>query len=175
MDVGFGSTQISLFDEEVLVSTQNLLLRVLRLSEMSAHWRVDYRKIPAIIDELVENELYTFRKIFLKEHQIETLIATGETMNYMISRGMHEKGGARFTAKEFGVFCEKLIGMSSEEIQERYELPQDYAEVLIPSAILYRKILDMTGASYIWAPGTTLCRWYRGRVRTGKPSGPLPS
>ncbi len=26
MDVGFGSTQISLFDEEVLVSTQNLLL-----------------------------------------------------------------------------------------------------------------------------------------------------
>ena len=75
----------------------------------------------------------------------------------MISRGMHEKGGARFTAKEFGVFCEKLIGMSSEEIQERYELPQDYAEVLIPSAILYRKILDMTGASYIWAPGTTLC------------------
>ena len=75
----------------------------------------------------------------------------------MISRGMHEKGGARFTAKEFGVFCEKLIGMSSEEIQERYELPQDYAEVLIPSAILYRKVLDMTGASYIWAPGTTLC------------------
>ena len=157
MDVGFGSTQLSLFDEEVLVSTQNLLLGVLRLSEMSAHWRVDYRKIPAIIDELVENELYTFRKIFLKEHQIETLIATGETMNYMISRGMHEKGGARFTAKEFGVFCEKLIGMSSEEIQERYELPQDYAEVLIPSAILYRKVLDMTGASYIWAPGTTLC------------------
>lgn len=157
MDVGFGSTQISLFNEEVLVSTQNLLLGVLRLSEMSAHWRVDYRKIPAIIDELVENELYTFRKIFLKEHQIETLIATGETMNYMISRGMHEKGGARFTAKEFGVFCEKLIGMSSEEIQERYELPQDYAEVLIPSAILYRKVLDMTGASYIWAPGTTLC------------------
>ena len=39
----------------------------------------------------------------------------------------------------------------------RYELPQDYAEVLIPSAILYRKVLDMTGASYIWAPGTTLC------------------
>ena len=54
------------------------------------------------------------------------------------------KKAARFTAKEFGVFCEKLIGMSSEEIQERYELPQDYAEVLIPSAILYRKVLDMT-------------------------------
>ncbi len=53
MDVGFGSTQISLFDEEVLVSTQNLLLGVLRLSERSAHWRGDEPKIPAIIDELV--------------------------------------------------------------------------------------------------------------------------
>ena len=93
----------------------------------------------------------------------------------MISRGMHEKGGARFTAKEFGVFCEKLIGMSSEEIQERYELPQDYAEVLIPSAILYRKILDMTGCFLYLGTGDDTLRWYRGRVRTGKPSGPLPS
>ena len=84
MDVGFGSTQISLFDKEGLVSTQNLLLGVLRLSEMSSRWRLDYRKIPEVIDELVENELYTLQKNYLKENKIETLIATGERFKYKV-------------------------------------------------------------------------------------------
>lgn len=157
MDVGFGSTQISLFDKEGLVSTQNLLLGVLRLSEMSSRWRLDYRKIPEIIDELVENELYTFQKIFLKENKIETLIATGETINYMVKRGMKEDNRDRFTAEEFSAFCRRLTQMSGEEIEDAYELSGDYAAVLVPSAILYRKVLEMTGASYIWTPGITLC------------------
>ena len=86
-----------------------------------------------------------------------------------------KKGGARFTAKEFGVFCEKLIGMSSEEIQERYELPQDYAEVLIPSDDSLPEGIRHDGRFLYLGTGDDPLRWYRGRVRTGKPSGPLPS
>ena len=63
MDVGFGSSQISLFDKDTLVSTQNLKLGVLRISEMAAHWRVNYRMVPEIIEEMVESELYTFKKM----------------------------------------------------------------------------------------------------------------
>ncbi len=157
MDVGFGSSQISLFEQEVLVSTQNLLLGVLRLSEMTSHWRLNYRAVPAVIDELVENELYTFKKIFLKEREIKTLIATGESINYMVRRGMKEKMRDRFTAEEFREFCDRLVTMSSDEIEEEYELSYDYAAVLIPSAILYRKVLEITKAEFIWAPGITLC------------------
>ena len=34
IDVGFGSTQISLFDKDTLVSTQNVVLGGLRIREM---------------------------------------------------------------------------------------------------------------------------------------------
>ena len=80
MDVGFGSSQISLFDKDTLVSTQNLKLGVLRISEMAAHWRVNYRMVPEIIEEMVESELYTFKKMYLKERQIRNLIVTGESI-----------------------------------------------------------------------------------------------
>lgn len=37
VDVGFGSMQVSLFDKDALISTQNLPLGVLRLRELLAH------------------------------------------------------------------------------------------------------------------------------------------
>lgn len=157
MDIGFGSSQISLFDKSSLVSTQNLLLGVLRISEMVSHWRVNHRLVPESIDELVENELYTFKKMYLKERQIKNLIVTGESINYMVRRGMKEKTRDRFTASQFKSFCSKVIQMPVDEIEVVYEMDHEYAAILIPSAIIYKKVLDMTGAENVWIPGITLC------------------
>lgn len=157
MDVGFGSTQISMFEDGVLAFTQNLLLGALRLSEMASHWRIDYRMIPSVIEEMVEYELRTFRKMYLKDRQIRTLIATGESINYMLKRGMKEKTRNLFTAGEFVQFCDHLCTMSLDEIEDEYELSREYAAILVPGSILYKKILEMTGAQQLWAPGITLC------------------
>ena len=74
VDVGFGSAQISLFDKDSLVATQNLPLGSLRLRSQLA-------KIPASVDghrlhieEIVDNELITFRKMYLRDRQITNLI-----------------------------------------------------------------------------------------------------
>lgn len=157
MDVGFGSSQISLFDKDTLVSTQNLKLGVLRISEMAAHWRVNYRMVPEIIEEMVESELYTFKKMYLKDRQIRNLIVTGESIIYMVRRGMKEKTRERFTAGQFKEFCTKLIHMTLDEIEDAYELEHDYAAILVPSAIIYKTLLDMIGAENVWTPGIRLC------------------
>ena len=157
VDVGFGSSQISLFDKDTLVSTQNLILGVLRLSEMAAHWKVNYHMIPEVIDELVDNELYTFKKMYLKDRQIKNLIATGESIIYMVKKGMKEANRDRFTAEQFKAFCKKLTSMSVDEIEDYYEIEHDYAALLIPGAIIYKKVLDMLGAESVWIPGIRLC------------------
>ena len=156
VDVGFGSSQISLFDKDTLVSTQNLILGVLRLSEMAAHWKVNYHMIPEVIDELVDNELYTFKKMYLKDRQIKNLIATGESIIYMVKKGMKEANRDRFTAEQFKAFCKKLTSMSVDEIEDYYEIEHDYAALLIPGAIIYKKVLDMLGAESVWIPGIRL-------------------
>ena len=45
VDVGFGSMQISLFDKDALISTQNLLLGVLRIREMMSNIQADIRTV----------------------------------------------------------------------------------------------------------------------------------
>ena len=67
IDVGFGSTQISLFDKDTLVSTQNVVLGGLRIREMISHWNLSPRETVPVIEELVDNELYPFRRMYLKD------------------------------------------------------------------------------------------------------------
>ena len=47
--------------------------------------------------------------------------------------------------------------MSVDEIEDYYEIEHDYAALLIPGAIIYKKVLDMLGAESVWIPGIRLC------------------
>lgn len=157
VDVGFGSSQISLFDKDTLVSTQNLMLGALRINEMAAHWPLSDKERPSVLEELVDNELHTFRKLYLKEREVKNLIATGESIIFIARRGLKATGTERFTAQQFDSFCGKLLSMSMTEIEETFELDQEFAQILIPSAVIYQRVLEMVGAQSVWVPGIRLC------------------
>ena len=157
LDVGFGSMQISLFDKNLLISTMNLPLGVLRLRGTLSALNTTVDRTEEIIGEMVEGELETYKKMYLKDRQIKNLIATGESIIYMVKKGMKEANRDRFTAEQFKAFCKKLTSMSVDEIEDYYEIEHDYAALLIPGAIIYKKVLDMLGAESVWIPGIRLC------------------
>ena len=157
VDVGFGSAQLSLFDKDSLVTTQNLPLGTLRVRGLLARIPATVEEHKQHIEEIVDNELFTFRKMYLKDRQIKNLIATGESIIYMVKKGMKEANRDRFTAEQFKAFCKKLTSMSVDEIEDYYEIEHDYAALLIPGAIIYKKVLDMLGAESVWIPGIRLC------------------
>ena len=63
VDMGFGSLQISLYDKDALVSTQNLPLGVLRLKHYMTQVQATARQEQSLIREIIDNELVTYRKI----------------------------------------------------------------------------------------------------------------
>ena len=65
-DVSFGSLQISLFDKDSLVSTQNIQQGILRLRETLAGVWSDRQTVRGIFEDMVDNELYAFKKMYLK-------------------------------------------------------------------------------------------------------------
>lgn len=157
VDVGFGSMQVSLFDKDALISTQNLMLGVLRIREMMGSVQTDSRMQTTLIEEMVDNELYTFSKVYLKDREIKNLIGIGESILYL-SRG--SRGGKpveRVTAEEFGFFYQKIVEMSLDQIQERFEVNAEYASLLLPAAIIFKRILELTRAELFWIPGIHLC------------------
>lgn len=149
--------QISLFDEKLLVSTENLPLGVLRIGELLKNVSSTAEGTRRITGEMVESELSNYQKMYLEERRIKHVIGTGENIMYLFR---YEDGGKPLqwvTREQFDRLYERLSGMNPEAVEEQFGVSAEYAPLLLPSAVIYKKFLEMTGAEAIWIPGTRLC------------------
>lgn len=77
VDVGGGSVQISLFDKDNLVTTQNIRMGSLRLRERLADVAERTVRYAAVVEELLDNELRTYKKLYLKDRNIQYVLLVG--------------------------------------------------------------------------------------------------
>lgn len=157
VDVGFGSMQVSLFDKDALVSTHNLMLGVLRIREMIGEVQANIQMQNTLIEEMVDNELDTFRKVYLKDREIKHLIGIGESILYLSRESNGGKSVEWITKQDFTTFYDKIKFLSLDQIQDRFGVNAEYAALLVPAAIIYKRVLKLMGAEMFWIPGIRLC------------------
>lgn len=159
VDAGFGSMQLSLFDKDALVTTQNLPLGALKIRGLISRIPTNVKTHQAIIREVVDNELFTFRKMYLKDREIKNLIGIGDNslVLYKQMMAVDKTMPDWMTAEDVERFYDALFKMSLQEMEELFGVNEDYAELMLPSAIIYKRILEITGAEQFWLPGVRLC------------------
>ena len=157
VDVGYGSMQISLFDKDALVSTQNLPFGVLRMREMLSGIRVTGKARLNLMSEMVDNELIIFRKMYLKDRPISNLIGIGDairTLAYQMRSEMAEgQRKDRITLEEFSRFFDRIKSMTTEQLEEIFDVDHEYATMMLPTVVIYKRIMETTGAGVMWIPG----------------------
>ncbi|HIV13614.1 MAG TPA: exopolyphosphatase, partial [Candidatus Pullilachnospira stercoravium] len=89
IDVGGGSSQISLFDKDMLVTTQNIRVGSLRLRERLQGLENEARHYEVLVEEFIRNEIVSFKKIHLKDRKIENVILIGDYLPRLL---VHETG-----------------------------------------------------------------------------------
>jgi len=149
---GFGSTQISLFDKDSLISTQNIPLGVLRLRSLMSKVRASSEVEQGLVSEVVDNELVTFRKIYLKDREVRHLIAVGDPVR-TIARQLEARDKERISVEEFNHLYEILCGMPRERVEEIFDVNSEMAANLFPAAAIFKRVLEITGAEIMWIPG----------------------
>ncbi len=161
-DVSFGSMQISLFDKDSLVSTQNLPLGVMRIGEILSRIPSHSQMQRSIVEEVVDKELGTYKKMYLKDRDmknrgIKNLIAIGELVLYLARDEVDTGMMNQISAQDFIAYADRLCQMSLDQVEERFGVNAGYASLLVPAAIIFRKVVEMTGAEMIWIPGIRMC------------------
>jgi exopolyphosphatase/guanosine-5'-triphosphate,3'-diphosphate pyrophosphatase len=151
LDVGGGSTQFSLYDKDTLVATQNVRMGSLRIREKLAGLSQYTTNIPALVNELIDSDMTNLSAQYIKNFKIKNIIAVGDYLNYM----QQERDGY-ITRDKFLGACDKVFRLSSDELAAKLGLPSEEASLLIPSLIIYKRIIEDTGAEYIWTPGVKL-------------------
>ena len=83
IDVGGESIQISLFDKDTLVSTQNIRIGTNRLKERLSNVFEQSGHFAQVVEEIANNALKTYRKLYLKDRKIENIILIGDYSPYI--------------------------------------------------------------------------------------------
>ncbi len=158
LDVGGGSIQLSLFDEETLISTQNMKLGVLRLKERLNTLGASMRQYETLIDEICMSQLNTYKKLYCKNKEIENIIIVDDYISTAINRKSSEH-----IVKDtpdiaiINKYIEMIGNTSRSELAASLGMSEDDIPLFYISILLLRCVMSTTGARTIWTPGVTLC------------------
>lgn len=156
VDVGGGSVQISLFDKDALVTTQNLKIGALRIRERLSQVESRTTHFASVISEMIGNELRSFKKLYLKERNIQNIILTSDYMTQFLNQQAHVDGRTSMSREEFLALYEQVVSVTSVQMAEEFGLPAENAALILPAMIIFQKFIEETGADTIWLPGHNL-------------------
>ncbi len=158
VDIGGGSIQISLFEKDTLVATQNLKTGVLRIHTTMEEVHATRLKYSELVSELVNSQLQVFSKLYLKDKKIENIIIIDDYVSPVIQKFKVGKGKEGYVSRDEYMEFIKLANYTSElDIAKKLNIPEDNVPLLYVSGVLIKCILEATKAENIWAPGITLC------------------
>lgn len=158
VDIGGGSLQISLFDRDSLVATQNIRLGILRIKDILHTLQPRKAQLEDVIGQLISRQLDAFRKLYLKDTKIDNIIVVDDYVSTIMrtGSGMVTKPGF-MEAKQFGAFLAELHSKTESELAAELGMEEENVEQLLISGMTIMSLIRMMGAELLWAPGVTLC------------------
>ncbi len=158
VDIGGGSIQVSLFDKDTLVSTQNMKLGVLRLRDHLTHLNASIRQYENLLNEMIDAQMAVYKKLYLRDREIRNIIVVDDYISMLlrkksINNEMTGYGGAELFEK----FREIYQTESISSLARRWNIAEEIMPLLYIALIMTKRIMETMGAELIWAPGVTLC------------------
>lgn len=152
VDVGGGSIQLSIFDKSNLVMTQNLKIGTMRMRERLSDVENRTVNFGYLMEEMISNELKNFKRLYLKDRDIKNVIMVGDYLTYML--GNAEKKSV--SREELLQIFQDMRKYTPEEITKATGVPIENVSLLYPSMLIYKQLMEETGAEMAWIPGVNL-------------------
>lgn len=157
LDIGGGSIQLSLFVKDSLTTTQNMRLGVLRLQDSIEHMNIRPGHFEEIIDERISSQLSVFKKLYLKDRQIENIIVMDDYISDVMERRLSGYTDDCIEVEKMEHYMKKMREKSSVEAARLLDIPEENVPLLFISSILLNRVAKVTGAKLVWVPGVALC------------------
>ncbi|MBQ0058675.1 MAG: HD domain-containing protein [Lachnospiraceae bacterium] len=155
IDLGGGSVQVSLFDKDALVTTQNMQLGSLRMREKLSEIGSRVRHYDEVVEQFIMRDISHFKKMYLGTRKIQNVILVGDYFTNLIFQNRTDDSKIE-SRQEFMDWYQQIITKTPAELAEELQVDEQMSSVVIPSAILYRCLIDELGADTIWLPGIQL-------------------
>ena len=166
VDIGGNSMQISVFDKDHLITTQNI--RVGKISTRERfHQAVEsshhYNKM---VTEVLEHELNGFAKLYKKDRPIQNLIVADPDLLELVRRRYEDILHAgppenpdvfEVSVETFESLYERMMKMSADDISVAFDISTPAAQLVMQSMLFIHCLLGRLGASKLWLMDVNIC------------------
>ncbi len=156
LDVSGGSIQISLFDKDNLITTQNVKLGSLRIREHLKSLENAQVRYETLVEELIRDEINGFSKMHLKDRKINNVILIGNNFTDSLLYTRQKEYREELSRETFMEWYKTVISNSPLELAVKIGIPMEYASLMIPTAIINKRLIEAMDADHIWVPGIRL-------------------
>ncbi|MEN8905035.1 MAG: HD domain-containing protein [Clostridiales bacterium] len=158
MHIGSGGVELSVFNKGSLKYADYIKIGALRLRGMLSELERKTMDFPSIMEEFIESRIEFLYKRF-KNFNIKYLIGLGGELKIIvkIAKKYGYDNNSNFINKEhLNLLYNNLKYTTTEQIINEYSIEQNDAEILLPSVIVFYKILNMINADGLYAPMLSL-------------------
>ena len=141
VDVGGGSTEISILSEGRMVSSQSYKIGTLRM----LHETDDY--VSSVLSQITADMQQAARNLGPTE-----MVGSGGNINKLYKL-VHEKSASQIlTAPELERIVDRLSGLTPQERMTQFKLKADRADVIVPAGIIFRTVARALSTRQIFVP-----------------------
>lgn len=158
VDIGGNSMQISLFDKDKLITTQNIHIGSVSTREKLAAIQKNDAHFESLVSELLNHEMEGFAKLYQKDRKIKNLIVIGGNQRDLLNHYLSgEKQIPSVTVKQFLSVYEEIKGLRADEAARKFNIMQEDAGIVMASAIYCKVLMDQFNTETLWLPDYNLC------------------
>jgi len=154
LEVGGGAVQVSLFDKDALVCTQNLKIGSVRIRERLRELVKNTQHYDELLAEFIRNDLDTFQRLYLKDREIRNVILLGDFLTDTIFRD--ERADNIITKAEFTKRYQDCTEKPELVLAQEMDIEPEYASLVVPTMVILGSFIDIFGAEALWVPGVSL-------------------
>ena len=112
----------------------------------------------SLVDELAEAQLATYKKLYLKDREIQNIIIMDDYISpWAIRRAGNAADKSTIELQDFDALMELLHSSGTMGAAKALGVAEEKVPLVMISAVLTRRIAKVMGAKKVWAPGVTLC------------------
>lgn len=150
IDVGYGSTQIFEIRGGDLITSRNMKVGALRLRELIASVADTNPRYPELLERYIMAELHHLRPLVHLEDIRHCVALSGEADRLIAMMD------ARPTLKRYNHLYLEAKSMTSDQMEMRYGIPAESAEIVLPTMMVIKAFIEMTGAEALNLYSVTL-------------------
>ncbi|HHT24207.1 MAG TPA: HD domain-containing protein [Clostridiaceae bacterium] len=157
LDIGAGSTQLTLFDKRELAFTQNILLGSLRVRDRLSLLEKHTADFIALMREYISGDLDYYRSFVPKKTDYKNFVLVGNDLDiWRYLTGIPLIGTAELSVEKFEELFDIIIHNSSFELIRKFDIDQEQATLLLPVSMVIKEMFEFTGLDRVILPDVIL-------------------